>query len=287
MTPQRIDVMIAGAQKAGTTMLAQTLGRHPSITTHPQREFAYFVEPGRVDFERAYDDAFGTVPAGTTVLAKSVGVMWLPDAAERLVTDHPEVRLVVSLREPSARAYSAYLFQQSVGRESRSLTFADALALEPERLADDFNRYQHNAYVGRGLYADQLTRLHDLVGVDRVHVVTMDDLRSDPDATLNGVITFLGLEPMSVAATAVVNEAAVNRLPALESVGRSRPVRAITRRLPSGARARVTATARKLNRSSTAAPPPDPAVIADLRARFREPNDRLRRLTGLELAGWS
>ena len=36
-----IDIMIIGAQKAGTTSLKNYLGEHPELQTHPQKEFGY------------------------------------------------------------------------------------------------------------------------------------------------------------------------------------------------------------------------------------------------------
>ena len=43
----KIDIMIVGAQKAGTTSLLRYLGEHPECVAHPQKEFAYFLEPDR------------------------------------------------------------------------------------------------------------------------------------------------------------------------------------------------------------------------------------------------
>ena len=56
-----------------------------------------------------------------------------PLAAERIARDLPDVRLVVLLRDPVERAYSAYTHERARGFETE--TFARALELEPERLA--------------------------------------------------------------------------------------------------------------------------------------------------------
>lgn len=41
---KKIDVMIVGAQKDGTTSLLRYMGEHPDCIAHPQKEFAYFID---------------------------------------------------------------------------------------------------------------------------------------------------------------------------------------------------------------------------------------------------
>src|SRR3954454_21788834 len=77
-------------------------------------------------------------------------------------------RMIIVLRDPVERAYSAFTHESARGFEDQP--YERALALEEARLAGEEERliadptyvsfhHQHHAYVGRGRYADQLERL--------------------------------------------------------------------------------------------------------------------------------
>ena len=53
--------------------------------------------------------------------------------------------------------------------------------------------HQHHGYRARGRYADQLERLAQLVGRDRVHVVDSGLFFTDPERAYDHVLEFLGL----------------------------------------------------------------------------------------------
>ena len=92
----------------------------------------------------------------------------------------------------------------SCARGFETEPFERALELEQERLAGEEERlraephyrsyhHQHNAYVTRGQYVDQLERLAGLVGRDRLHLVDSDEFFTEPEDVYAGVLDFLGL----------------------------------------------------------------------------------------------
>jgi hypothetical protein len=128
--------------------------------------------------------------------------MFHPLAAERIGHDLPEVKLLVLVRDPVERAYSAHAHELARGYETEP--FERALELEDQRLAGEAERivsepgylsfsHQHHAYLTRGLYADQLERLGQCFGRDRVHVVDSGRFFADPEPVYDGVLEFLGL----------------------------------------------------------------------------------------------
>jgi hypothetical protein len=128
--------------------------------------------------------------------------MFHPLAAERISRDLPGVKLLVLVRDPVERAYSAHAHELARGYETEP--FEQALELEDQRLAGEAERivsqpgyhshsHQHHAYLTRGLYADQLERLDKLFGADRVHVVDSGRFFTEPEPVYDGVLDFLGL----------------------------------------------------------------------------------------------
>ncbi|MQA03052.1 MAG: sulfotransferase [Streptosporangiales bacterium] len=206
------SALIVGAQRAGTTSLHRTLLQHPAILGPLHKKGVHYFD---VSYPQGGDWYQGHFPLRASVrrLAQRVGVppiaiesspyyMFHPLAATRFARDLPGVRVVVMLRDPIARAYSAYTHERARGFETAE--FADALALEEERLAGEETRihadagyishaHRHNAYLARGRYAEQLANLTAAVGSGRVHVVDSGDFFTDPAATYREVVAFLGL----------------------------------------------------------------------------------------------
>lgn len=185
-----IDVMIAGAQKAGTTSLASYLSRSPDIVSHASMEFRYFVDAS-LDFEDYSGEGERFFSGGNGLrMAKSVGVLFLPFAHKRLHSHNPACRILVSLRDPVERAYSAYWYMRQLGLESCT-SFEEALSIEERRLDEDFDTNHHLAYVERGMYAKQLHSLTSYFPESQVLLLASERLRSDPHRQLADVADFL------------------------------------------------------------------------------------------------
>ena len=91
-----------------------------------------------------------------------------PLALDRIAADLPDVKLVVLVRDPVERAYSAHAHEAARGYED--LSFAAALEAEEGRLDGEVERllgdpayeshaHRHQALRSRGEYAVQLERL--------------------------------------------------------------------------------------------------------------------------------
>ena len=91
--------------------------------------------------------------------------MYHPLAAGRIGRDLPGVKVLVLLRDPVERAYSAYKHEFARGFETE--TFERALELEDARVQPELERmiadptyqsdsYRHHSYRRRGQYAEQL-----------------------------------------------------------------------------------------------------------------------------------
>lgn len=112
------------------------------------------------------------------------------------------MKLLVLLRDPVERAYSAHTHETYHGYETEP--FERALELEPARLAGEAERiladpgyashsHQHHAYRARGQYVEQLERLAEIFGRERVHVVDSEAFFARPGPVYDGVLEFLGL----------------------------------------------------------------------------------------------
>jgi Sulfotransferase domain len=201
-------LLIVGTQRGGTTSMYRALSQHP-LVRKPRwhKGIHYFdLEYGRgLGWYRAHFPRAGEAgPEGAAPLTfeSSPYYMLHPLAGERIARDLPGVKLLVLVRDPVERAYSAHAHEIARGFETEP--FERALELESQRLAGEVERMvadpgyrspalQHQAYVYRGQYAEQLERLEALVGRERLHVVDSGDFFADPEPAYDAVLGFLGL----------------------------------------------------------------------------------------------
>jgi len=206
------DFLIVGAQRCGTTSLFKTLVQHPMVARPFLRKGVHFFD---LHYDRGPRWYRGHFPLSATSRARRRGLrpltgesspyyMFHPSAPGRIAADLREVRLLILLRDPVERAYSAWSHEHARGFET--LSFEDAIDLEPERLAGERERmlhdvrysssaWQHNAYVTRGQYIDQLEHLESVITRDRLLVLDSGDFFTDPAPVFEEVVAFLGLPP--------------------------------------------------------------------------------------------
>lgn len=204
----RLSFVVAGAQKAGTTALAQFLAGHPQIRVASVKEVHLFDAPDyspgwtprqideryrphfeQADFDRAND---GVVLGEATPI-----YLFLPAAAAELKRYNPRLRVIVLLRDPVRRAISHYHMEKA--RRAEHLPLWLALLAEPWRLsrwrrrgAADANLRAHT-YRRRGLYSAQLKNLYASFSHRQVLVVRSESLLGSHDATMRRIFAFLGV----------------------------------------------------------------------------------------------
>src|SRR5207244_2797305 len=132
---ERLDFVVAGAQKSGTTALHYFLSRHPDITMGDQQEIHFFdndeIFSGPVDYEllhRHYRPVADSTIAGDCTPSY---LYWKP-AMERIWRYNPQIRLLILLRDPIDRAFAHWNMQRFKGREP--LDFLDAVKEEANRV---------------------------------------------------------------------------------------------------------------------------------------------------------
>jgi Sulfotransferase domain len=203
--------LIVGAQRCGTTSMYRTLSQHPDVLKAVLHKGVHYFDMNydrslgwyRAHFPlRAAARRPGLAGGSALTFESSPYYMFHPLAADRIAHDLPGVKLLVLVRDPAERAYSAHAHELARGFDNEP--FPRALELEDERLRGESDRmmqdpaylsysHQHHAYLARGRYAEQLDRLETIFGTERLHVVDSGDFFTEPEPTYDAVLDFLGL----------------------------------------------------------------------------------------------
>ena len=189
-------LVVVGAQRCGTTYLADLLSAHPRVALaeprHPEPKVFLddvVVERGRQWYVQTY---FTHATHGCLLTEKSTSYLDHPASAERIHAVLGDVRTLVQLRDPVARAVSHWRFSSAHGVESRPLEQAltESLQQEAEWDRDRFS-VSPFAYVSRGNYAAALGPWLERFG-DRLRIQFLEELTAAP-ARVSEMFVWLGL----------------------------------------------------------------------------------------------
>ncbi len=188
------DFIILGAGKGGTTSIYRYLEEHPQVFLPTTKELYFFAFEGETnregitDFE-TYQTLFESAPPEQVVGEVSSIYLFRPKAAERIQHYVPNAKLIAILRHPAERAFSDYLFHV------RNLhpSIMDDAGKQPL----DFAHFvQPNSYfVQIGFYSGQLKRYYDRFPAEQIKIYLFDDLVKNPDALMQDLFTFIGVDP--------------------------------------------------------------------------------------------
>ena len=177
--------------RSGTTSLYRYLLEHPEIFMPRSKEVHFFDDrfhEGITWYARQFSDA----GVRTQIGEATPNYMYDGVAMERILSVLPDVRLLVILRNPADRAYSHYWHNRSRGKES--LSFTDAIAAEPMRMAKSTESRRTYSYLDRGRYHEQLVRVLERVSGNALHVSVFDDLLKEPRSVFASICDFLGID---------------------------------------------------------------------------------------------
>jgi len=193
----KVDFIIAGAQKAGTTALFDYLGEHPQIGLSDVKEVHFFDDETRdwaaPDYG-AYHARFGLADRSRRWGEATPIYLYWKNSIERIAAYNPAIRLIVLLRDPVARAFSHWKMEFARGAETNP--FAWCIRQGRQRLfeAEPWGFHREFSYVERGFYGEQIEHLLNLFPADQLLLLRAEDLEATPGPVLERVSAFLGVD---------------------------------------------------------------------------------------------
>lgn len=194
------NFIIAGGQRCGTTFLYHLLDQHPQVflAKPVQPEPKFFLHSPRAGRDRAWylENWFSRTGGARAVGEKSANYLESREAAERMRTMFPNLRVLVVLRHPVERAFSNYVFSRRNGLETDE--FDVAVRNEDRRLkTTSYPGVSTHplAYLRRGRYAEFLKDYWEAVPRNQTLVLLFDQLIEDPARVYGSVCEFLELDP--------------------------------------------------------------------------------------------
>lgn len=194
--PPKVNFLVCGTQKAGTTTLDAYLRQHPGICMAKYKEVHYFDHDKFFLYQypdyRLYHDFFEPKTSQQIWGETTPVYMYWYSAPRRIWEYNSEMKLIIILRNPIKRAYSHWNMQRERGYET--LSFLDAIAEEETRRRESLpNQNRRFSYLDRGYYTDQIKRLRTYFPANQILLLKSETLKQDPKQILDQISIFLGI----------------------------------------------------------------------------------------------
>jgi hypothetical protein len=194
-----INFLVVGAEKCATTSLFKYLNEHPEISMPPQKEIGFFARDN--EYEKGKDWYEGNFPnksskeSNKMILGEvSPQYMFTFQAPFRIKKHYPHTKIIMILRNPIDRAFSAYKMLSN--RKTLNMSFSDAIkdfikVNENKMLFGDFKTVN---FLEAGHYSLMVKRYTDLFPRENIFIAFTEDLDSQPDILMTRIYDFLSVE---------------------------------------------------------------------------------------------
>lgn len=198
----KIDFIGIGAMKCGTTWIADQLEDHPEILFSRQKslkELHYFATDtkqslkihGPSNYYRGLNWYLSQFPHYTKDKIRGEYCnSYISDkkAAERIKSFDPDIKIIVSLRNPCDMIYSLYWY-------------LDSSLNSPLLKSFDKSFIKLSWFRTKALYYKQLKYYYNIFPKENIHVVIFDDIVRNPKKVCRDLYSFLGLNDVEYTPT--------------------------------------------------------------------------------------
>lgn len=199
---KKLDFLIIGAQKSGTTSLHMYLNTHPQIYMPIEKEAPFFSKDNI--YQKGWDvyamKYFLNVPKDKICGKATPHYMGDPRVPQRIYEMMPNIKLIAILRNPIERAFSHYKMSVRRGLEKRS--FDEAVR---ELMNEDHLNYarslllegiepETNSYLVWGEYGRIIENYLNLFNREKLLIIFTEELEKQPLETIKKIFRFIEIE---------------------------------------------------------------------------------------------
>jgi len=198
--------IIIGPMKTATSALYEYINQHPKVLPSIKKEIHFFNDAEKLSYGKAwYRSHFPPIQPSSGYITGEASPGYIVNYVHDVVYDmFPNAKIIALVRDPVARAFSHYTHNCRHGFERRS--FIDAVftelallqSLGPDdnidTIAKKWNWNRAPGYVLLGLYVHFLRQWYSSFPAEQILVIHNSSLQSQPQETMKGVFSFLGID---------------------------------------------------------------------------------------------
>lgn len=182
----KVNFIGVGHERSGSTWISQCLREHPKVNFSEPKETTFFEKLYHKGIDY-YGKFYPPYEEGKICGEFTPSYCYHPEVAERIRTHYPDVKIIISLRNPVDRIFSRYKKHFYNGIETHS--FSEILKRQGE---------VKDKYLGIGWYSDHVQTYYSLFGKENVLVLIYEDALKNPQKFIQDIYEFLGISPSFV-----------------------------------------------------------------------------------------
>lgn len=199
---EKPNLILLGAQKAGTTSLYSWIAQHPDVFGSLSiKDLPIFIDEKNRSLGL---DEFKEYILKNRKKEKYVFHGWVhyisffKEFLAAFQNDISNSKYIIILRDPVERMISNFKYSLSHYKEEKS-SIIDAIRHEQEnRNSFNFEKKSYCSYIRNSLYADDIAYIQNNVEKENLLILWFEDLAKTPQETVNNAFNFLGLRPYDI-----------------------------------------------------------------------------------------
>ena len=183
------STIVIGVSKSGTRELMDFMHLHPHIQIYHKKtgkityEMSYFAKQHNNGTRRLMEQMPCSFSNQITIMKHS-GYFHMNNVPERIRKFNASIRLILIVREPIARSYSAYTFK-GLYEESFDKLVIKALKNKKQKL--------YSRLLNKSIYDESMERWLKVFNLSQILIIEHNEFKQDPVSVLVKVEKFLGL----------------------------------------------------------------------------------------------
>jgi len=193
------DFFIVGGSRCGTTSLYSYLKQHPDVFLPERKEPHYYSSQStplpywllplksiitKQDYLQLFEDSKENMIVGD---ASSTYLMNL-DAPKLIFEDNPNAKIIISLRNPIDRTYTAYLAQYRSGNEKKS--FGESIRRDFSAITGE--ELQRQSALNSDYY-EYVKNYYHYFPKEHIKIIIFEEFIKNPKQTMKELLHFLNL----------------------------------------------------------------------------------------------
>ncbi|NOZ35434.1 MAG: sulfotransferase domain-containing protein [Chlorobi bacterium] len=290
----KINAVIIGAGRSGTTTLYQYLENHRDVCFSDIKEVHYFSVDELYERGESYYHSFWKHCKNEDVMIAADTYLLIDKKAPRRIAEYnSDMKIIIMLRNPSERTWSSFQYALNNGYISKNKSFIQSVQEEEYHIGHSDITVQNNlCNLWQSKYFEHISYWSEFFPRDNMLFLKTYDLKNNTSYLLNQLSVFLNIDNFKVEDTTIkANKSAKAKSKILQQflLNRNNPLRVALRKiLPDKIKQRILHSKlpeklSSVNRKEKSYPPiseEDRKYITEL---LQKDQERLERVFGINL----
>lgn len=232
----KVNAIIIGAGRSGTTTLYKYLENHPEVCFSDIKEVHYFsIEDLYKRREKYYHSFWKHCKNEKINTAADTYLLIDKNAPQRIVEYNPEMKIIIILRNPAERAWSSFQYAKNNGYISKNTSFIQSVNKEEFHILNSDITVQNNlCNVWQSMYYEHISYWAEFFPRDNILILKTSDLKNHTTSLLKQLSDFLNIDDFKIEDIEIeANKSAKTKSIALQQflLNRNNPFRRALRKI--------------------------------------------------------